>query len=172
MKYYRNIILRLIIAVSFVNLYELFYKIIFPITTYPAYFFIKMAYPANLINNTIFIGGNMINIIPACIAGMAYSLLLFLILFTKGISLNKSLKMFFIGAGLILIMNILRIDLLIFVLMEFGSDLFEKMHMVFWNFVSGVYVAMVWIYLVKKFKVKNIPIVSDIKELHKRINSS
>jgi len=113
----------------------------------------------------------MVNIIPACVAGMAYSLLLFLILFTRGISLNESFKMFFIGAGLILAMNILRIDLLIFILMEFGSDLFEKTHMIFWNFVSGVYVAIVWIYLVKKFKVENIPLISDIKELYKRINS-
>mgnify|MGYP003734933157 CR=1 FL=1 len=171
MKYYKNIILRLAFAILFVNLYGFFHKIIFPLTAYPAYFFIKLGYPANMINDAIFIGGNMVNIIPACVAGMAYSLLLFLILFTRGISLNESFKMFFIGAGLILAMNILRIDLLIFILMEFGSDLFEKTHMIFWNFVSGVYVAIVWIYLVKKFKVENIPLISDIKELYKRINS-
>ena len=67
-------------------------------------------------------------------------------------------------------MNILRIDLLIFVLLEFGSDLFDKIHLVFWNFISGLYVAFVWIFLVKKFKVKSIPVVSDVKELYKRIN--
>lgn len=171
MKYYKNILLRLLIAIIFVSLYEYFYKIIYPLTVYPAYFFINLAYPANLINNSIFVGSNMITIIPACIAGMAYSLLLFLILFTKGITLKKSLKMFFIGSGLILAMNILRIDLLSWILIEFGSDLFDKMHLLFWNFISGGYVALVWIYLVKRFKIKKIPIVSDIKELYKRINS-
>ena len=123
-----------------------------------------------MINNSIFISGIVINIIPACIAGIAYALLLFLIIFTKGISLKKSVRMFLFGSLLILLMNILRIDLLIFVLLEFGSDLFDKIHLVFWNFISGLYVAFVWIFLVKKFKVKSIPVVSDVKELYKRIN--
>jgi exosortase/archaeosortase family protein len=171
MKYYKNIMLRLIVAIIFVSLYEYFYKTIYLLTIHPAYFFIKLAYPANLMNNAIFVGNNMINIIPACIAGIAYSLLLFLILFTKGITLKKSLKMFFIGAGLILAMNILRIDLLIWILIEFGPDLFNKIHLIFWNFVSAGYVAIIWIYLVKKFKIRKIPIISDIKELYKRIDS-
>ena len=167
MKYYRNLGLRLLMGVIFTIFYGSFYSFIYHLTIYPAYFVINLFYNSYLANNSIFVGGNIINIISACIAGIAYALLLLLILFTNGISLGKSFKMFFVGSLLILIMNIMRIDLLIFVLVEFGSDLFDKVHLIFWNFVSGLYVAFVWIYLVKKFHVKGIPIVSDVKELLK-----
>ena len=68
-------------------------------------------------------------------------------------------------------MNVLRIDLLLIILIEGGSDSFDKVHLLFWNFVSGVYVAFVWIFLVKKFKVSEIPIWNDIIYLYESINS-
>ncbi len=169
MKYYWSLSFRLFIAVIFTVFYDVFYSIIYPLTVYPAYFFTNLFYGAYLVGNSIFVSGNVVNIIPACVAGIAYSLLLFLILFTKGISFGKGLKMFVVGSLLILVMNVLRIDLLIYVLVEFGSDLFDKVHLVFWNFISGLYVAFVWIFLVKKFRVSSIPIVSDVKYLYTSI---
>ena len=79
--------------------------------------------------------------------------------------------MFLVGILAIWIINLVRIILLIVILKELGSNYFDQVHLLFWHFISGVYVALVWIFLVKKFKVKKIPIVSDVKYLYKRINS-
>ena len=171
MKYLKRLGLRLGFGVVFMLFYGFYYNLLTPLTVYPSYFLIDLLYDANLINGAIFIENHVINFIPACIAVVAYALLFFLIIFTKDISLKKSVDMFLVGSVLILIMNILRIDLLLIILVEGGSDLFDKFHLLFWNFVSGVYVAFVWIFLVKKFKISRIPIVSDIKELYKRINT-
>jgi exosortase/archaeosortase family protein len=171
MKYYRNLGLRLVIIMIFIVFYEFYAKILSPLTIYPAYFIIDLFYSANLINGSIFIENYIIKFIPACIAVLAYALLFLLIILTKNIDFKKSLKIFLFGSLLILIMNIIRIDLLLFILVEFGDNMFDKVHLLFWNFVSGIYVAFVWIYLVKRFKIQEIPIVSDIKELYNRINS-
>ena len=71
--------------------------------------------------------------------------------------------MFFLGSLLILAMNLLRIIILIVLDIEFGKDYFDAVHLLFWNFVSGIYIALVWIFLVKKFKVSMVPYYSDLK---------
>ncbi|MBS3172489.1 hypothetical protein J4438_02840, partial [Candidatus Woesearchaeota archaeon] len=70
----------------------------------------------------------------------------------------------------IFIMNIIRIEILLFLLIKNNYNLFEQVHLLFWNFVSGIYVAFVWIILIKKYKINSIPIYSDIKYLYQRIN--
>ena len=60
---------------------------------------------------------------------------------------------------------LLRIVVLILVLYYAGQNWFDLIHLVFWRFVAGFYVALVWIFLVNKFKVKSIPVYSDVKEL-------
>jgi len=171
MEYYRKLSLRLILVVIFVIFYGFYDKILSPLTVYPSYFIIDLFYNANLIDGSIFIENYIIKFIPACIAVLAYALLFFLIVLTKNINFKKSLKIFLFGSLLILLMNIIRIDLLLFILVKFGDNMFDKVHLLFWNFVSGVYVAFVWIFLVEKFKIQEIPIISDVKELYKRIKS-
>ena len=166
MKYYSDLRLRLVSIVVFIVFYGFYDKILSPLTVYPSHFIIDLFYDANLINGSIFVENYVVKFIPACIAVLAYALLFFLIILTKDISLRKGLKVFFFGSLLILLMNIIRIDLLLFILVEFGDNMFDRIHLFFWNFVSGVYVAFVWIFLVKKFKIKKIPIVSDVKTLY------
>lgn len=170
MDYYKNLGFRLISAIVFILFYGFYERILSPFTVYPSHFIIDLFYNANLINGSIFIENYVINFIPACIAVLAYALLFFLIVLTKDINFKKGLKLFGLGSLLILIMNIIRIDILLFILVEFGDNMFDKVHLLFWNFISGAYVALVWIFLVKKFKIRTIPIFSDLKELHKRIN--
>jgi len=169
MNYEQNLVLRMIFGVLFMGFYGVYDKLLFPLTVYPSYFILNLFYDARLMDDAIFLQNSVIKFIPACIAVVAYSLLFLLIIFTKDIKLEKGLKMFFLGALLILAMNIIRIDLLLVVLVEFGSNWFDKLHLLFWDFVSGVYVAFVWIYLVKRYKVKSIPIYSDIRELYRGI---
>ena len=73
--------------------------------------------------------------------------------------------MFFIGAAAIFFMNIARIVILVFVYLNFGKNYFDLVHIVFWHVVSTIFVAAVWIALVEWYKIKQIPVYSDIKEI-------
>ena len=106
--------------------------------------------------------------IEACIATYAYYLIILLTLLTKEITLKTRIKIILIGSGLILLMNIIRIFILITITMNYGLYWFDIIHLAFWKFLSGIYVALVWILLVKIYKIKSIPIYDDIKYLYER----
>lgn len=81
---------------------------------------------------------------------------------------KKGSIMFLLGAILIYFANVARIGILSTIYFTQGSDVFEKYHLFIWNFVSGIYVALVWIFLTIKFKLKEIPMYSDIKYLYEK----
>ena len=165
MKYYGNLSLRLVAALLILIFYKIFYFIFIPLTLWLSYFTLKIFYNPVIQESSIFIEGKQLIFVPACAALSAYILLALLILFTKNIEFKKGVKLFFIGGLLILIMNLIRIDLLIIVLIEKGVNYFETLHLFFWKIVSSIYVALVWIFLVYKFKIKEIPVYSDAKAL-------
>ena len=167
-SYYSNLIIRFLIALIVTLYYSLFYVILMPITVYLSYFILSFFYDALLIGNSIGINNIGYNFIDACVAGAAYYLLFILIIGIKQLNLKKGLKMFFTGSLLILAMNVLRIIILIVISNEFGKNYFDAIHLLFWNFVSGIYIAFVWIFLVKKFNVDKIPFYSDLKFLFKK----
>ncbi|HLD15415.1 MAG TPA: pacearchaeosortase [Candidatus Nanoarchaeia archaeon] len=169
MNYYKNLSLRLVISLAILIFYKIFYFVFIPLTLYLSYFSLKLFYNPVLIDNSIFIKGNELVFVEACAALSAYLLLALLILLTKNINLKKSLKIFFVGSLLILAMNLIRIDVLIIVLIEKGVNYFETLHLFFWKILSSVYVALVWIFMTYKFKVKEIPVVDDFKTLKKKI---
>lgn len=149
-------------------LYGFGYFIFLWLTKNLSYFGLNIFYPVRLINNSIVVNNHAFTFISACVALPAYYLLLFLILTTKDIDFKHSVKLFFIGSLLILLLNIIRIDLLIISFINFGKDFFDSIHLVFWKFVSGLYVALVWIFLSKWYKIKNIPVYSDLKYLYSK----
>ncbi len=114
------------------------------------------------------IGDYTLKFVTACTATSAYYLLSILILLTKDISLKKGIKAFLVGALLILLMNLARIDILLIVLIEKGINMFESLHILFWEVISSLYVVGVWIFLTKKFRIKTIPVLSDMKELYRK----
>ena len=164
MKYVYNLILRILLC--FVPL-GLFYVIFTPLTLYGVYLLLY-GYNPIILGNGFIIKNQIFNLIEACIAGSAYYFLWFLMLFSKDIKIIKRIKIVLLGFALIYIMNIFRIALLVFISMNYGSNLFEAVHMIFWKFLVGVYVALVWIFLVYIFKIKSIPIYSDLKELYNK----
>jgi exosortase/archaeosortase family protein len=127
-----------------------------------------LGYPISVEGNLITLGENTLRFISACTATSAYYLLAILILLTKDMGLKRGMKIFIAGALLILLMNIVRIDILLIVLAEKGVNMFTSLHLIFWEFISSLYVAAVWIFLVKKFRIKNIPAITDIKELYRK----
>ena len=170
-NYEYKLIFRVLIATIFSIFINLFYIIFFPLTYYPIYYFFKILnYNVILqtVSSSLIFSNVIVTFIEACIAASAYYLLLLLIVATKDISFKDSVKMFLLGSLLILILNIVRIIILIFILLYSGTDFFNAIHIFFWQFISTIYVAGVWIFLVWKFKVKNIPIYSDLKYLYER----
>lgn len=75
--------------------------------------------------------------------------------------------MFLLGSLIILIANIIRIEALIIILLKGGQNYFETLHLFIWKILSSVFVAGVWIFLIKKFKIKSVPLISDIKAIRK-----
>ena len=85
----------------------------------------------------------------------------------KDIKLKTSLKMFFLGSFIILLANIIRIESLIIVLINGGKNYFETLHLLIWKVLSSIFVALVWIFLIKIYKIKSIPLISDFKQIRK-----
>jgi len=145
----------------------LFYLIFTPLTLYPVYFLLNIFFSASLTGTTILINNFPIELIPACIAGAAYYLLLILNLSVPNIKLKKRIKMILLSFSLLLFLNILRIFSLSLIFLS-GNSLFDAAHKLFWYLGSTVFVVGIWFIEVKIFKIKKIPIYSDIKFLYKK----
>ena len=163
MKKGYDLILRIIIA--FLIPYSLLRIIITPITLYISYFILKIFTETTLTLPFLIINQIPIEFIPACAAISAYYLLMLLVLLTKDIKLLTRIKMFFLGSLMILIINTIRIIALSLILVYYGNNLFESVHMFFWGLIGSLFVALIWIFLVKRYKIKTIPIYSDLKYL-------
>ncbi len=110
-----------------------------------------------------------VEIIEACVAGSAYYLILIFNLALPKIKLHKRLKMISFAFIVLLFINILRIFSLS---LMFAGDfyLFDMAHKLFWYLGSIIFVVGIWFAEVKLFKIKEIPIYSDIKLLYKKSN--
>jgi exosortase/archaeosortase family protein len=170
MDYYPTLILR--ILTPFILSYELLSKFILPLTLNTSYYIYRLFDPQIfLIDNYLITFNNSILFTPACAAISAYFFLLLLTVFTKDIKFLIRLKIFLIGSLTLFIVNIIRILVLIFVLERSGLSSFEQTHNFFWIFFGSLIVALIWIYLTKYYKIKSIPLYSDLKYLLKQINA-
>ena len=164
-SYLQYLFTRLFVALFFVLFGILIINKIFgPITFYLSYLTLQY-YSPQIISSTSFIINNIkLNFIPACIASGAYLLLMILTLTTE-LEFKKALKVIAQGFLLILIANLIRITLLILLLINNYSNLFETLHMLIWKLLSTVFVVLLWIFLTKVNKINNIPIYTDFKKV-------
>jgi exosortase/archaeosortase family protein len=169
MKNYLDIISRLFVAMLFVLAKPLYGPSIVNISAYLSYIPLKISLGAAISENIITLGLKSIAYVEACAAIGAYMFLGLLILFTRGIAWKLRLKLFGWGSLFILVANIIRIDLLALILVNNGADLFVTLHLFTWKILSGIYVALVWIFLVKKYDIREIPVVGDFKFLKKKL---
>jgi len=153
--------------------FPLIYFIFRPLTIYPVFYLLEIIYknvtlfPGTI---TLFVNGNYINIIDACISGSAYYLLIFL---NFSIPMKKDIRIksliFLIFAFLLL--NIARI--VIFTVVFNSSPLiFDAAHKLFWYLGSTFLVIILWFSSVFLFKIKSIPIFADIKNLLKNVKDN
>jgi len=154
----------LLILSSLFNLW-IFYFIFTPLTIYPVYFIIKAFFDTALMGNIILINKIIpIEMIEACIAGSAYYLLFILNLSMPNIKFRKRIKMILFSFLSLLVLNIMRIVALILVFM-FSISSFDITHKIFWYALSTIFVVGIWFLEVRIFRIKEIPVVSDIKSL-------
>ncbi len=150
----------------------LFYAIFTPLTIYPSYWLISQFYSIDRIGNYFYYGDYIIAIIEACVAGAAYYLLAALNLTTKGLTVWTRVKAFAFGALSLLALNIFRIVLLTLVLFSQGKNSFNQIHISFWIAGSTLFVAGIWILTTKVFRIKEVPVYSDFKEVLELVKSS
>ena len=162
------IILRyLILLILALNSY-LIYKIFTPLTIYFVSFLLKLIYSIIVFGTKILINQTTtIEIVPACVAGSAYLLLLILNLFVK-MSVRKRIYSILLSFVLLFILNVLRIFILsILLINEF--QYFDLTHKLIWYGLSTVFVIGIWFLIVKIFRIKQIPVYTDIKYIIKNI---
>ncbi len=158
----------IIILIALPNLF-IFYFIFTPLTIYPLFALFKIFFNNVLLTgNTFYFSEGIIEIIKACIAGSAYYLLFILNLSVPDITIKKRLKMLLFSFALLWILNILRIFILTLIFVSESSS-FELIHKLFWYVGTTIFVVLIWFIEVKTFKIKEIPIYSDIKYLFNKI---
>ncbi|MBI4448334.1 pacearchaeosortase [Candidatus Woesearchaeota archaeon] len=171
MDYTYNLIIRWFVALFFGVFFKIYYIIFSPPTFYASYLLLKMIGSPTIIEDgaifsegigAILMGGIVLRFVKACTAASAYFLLTILIALTKDIGWKKSLEMFAIGSILIFTFNLIRVNVLIAILVGLGVDWFNYLHLFFWKVLSTIAVVGIWILLIKAYKIKNIPVYSDV----------
>ena len=157
----------ILIILSAGNLY-LFYAVFTPLTVYPVSWILNIFYNAFLLNETtINLNGIIISIIPACVAGAAYYLLLILNMTTPMI-INKRIKSILFLFASFLVLNILRMIIFSALYLN-GFEYFNLAHKAVWYVGSTIILAGIWFVNVWIFNIKKIPVYTDIAEIVKSI---
>ncbi|MBU2522828.1 MAG: pacearchaeosortase [Nanoarchaeota archaeon] len=164
-----GIIVRYLAILILSLFYPVLNAILFFPTAYISYGVISLFYSASISGNMISFNGAQIELIDACISGLAYLLLIVLNLAVE-MPLKTRMKALSISLTAFFTFNILRISLLA-LLFSSGSQLFNYFHIFFWYFGSLIAVFLIWIFEVKTFKIKEDPFISDIKLLFKNIKN-
>jgi exosortase/archaeosortase family protein len=157
----------LLVLIILFSYSTLIYNIFISFTIYPVNFILSLFYNSAVSESMIFIENNTIEIIPACVGVSAYLLLLILNL-TIRMPLKRRLYSLVFSVFSLLILNILRISLLSSLLIgDFAY--FNELHKFLWYFMSIVLVITVWFATAYIFKIKEIPVYSDFKQIIKQI---
>ncbi len=153
---------------------SIFYFIFTPLTVYSSFFILsKVMEEVRLVPEVIsfvnpatviFFKGYFARIIPACVAGSAYYLLLILNLSTP-MSYGKRAKTLAFSLILFFLLNVARIAVFA-VLVPQGYAYFDLAHELTWYIGSTFMVVVIWFLSVFIFKISEIPLYSDLKILY------
>jgi exosortase/archaeosortase family protein len=163
-----SIPLRYVILLVFVILLPLLYKLLTPATIQGVVFILKFIYSTSINSQTIILNNNYhIEIISACVAGSAYLLLLILNLLTPMKTKQRIYSIVF-SMVVLYIFNVLRIVFLS-VLFVNKFKFYDITHKIFWYFISTIFIVLIWFFVVRLFKIKNVPFYTDVKSLCRNI---
>jgi len=145
----------------------LIYRIFTPLTINVSAALLNSLYKIVVYNDIIVINSlTFIQIIPACVAGSAYLLLLILNL-TVPMEFKRRIHAILLSFLILFVLNILRIFLLS-ILYHNNVPYVDFTHKLFWYVLSTVFVVFIWFLVVKIFSIKEIPAYTDFKYLMKK----
>jgi len=150
-----------VLLIGLGNLYVV-YKVLTPLTIYVLNAILSIFTETVLKGNMIETYRFLIEIVPACVAGSAFYLLLLLIMLTADIKPEVRTKAIISAFGMLFALNMLRILILVPIV---TTPYFETAHWIFWHLISTIFVVGVWFIIIKLYKIKAIPIYSDFKYL-------
>ena len=164
--------MRYLVALLAVVFSNFFLMVLYPLTFFAVTFLTSLFTSVRITGPQFGVGSFSFTFIDACVAVLAYVLLAVLLLTTSGLSFEQGLTLFFLGSFFHFLLNVLRIEFLIFVALMFGKNLFNTLHLFLWKLVSSVFVAGIWFFLVSYFAIEGIPVYSDwiflYRKLHRR----
>ncbi len=164
MKNYVLILIRYVIAILAVLSINVFYFIFKPLTIWILFPFLTLFFgKVIVIGNVLSFNNVSIELVNACIAGSAYLLLFLLNVLTPKISFVKRIYLFLVSSAMFLVLNLIRL-LISSSLLNSGSNWFSSTHLIFW-YSSIAFVVVIWFLCLRIFKIKEIPVYSDIKEI-------
>jgi exosortase/archaeosortase len=141
---------------------HIFYYLLTPLTIRSVSAGLNIFSEAVLVDNMIYFNGVIIEIIPACVAGAAFYLLVILTMSTFKIKPLVRAKIIITSITSLFVLNILRILILASFI---GSSQFTVLHWMFWHLISTLFIVVIWLSHIKIYKIKTIPIYSDMKYL-------
>jgi len=151
----------LVLILGLGNLFIL-QKILTPLTIHATNIILGIFTNTTLIINTIYTSFLIIEIAPSCVATSAFYLLLFMLLSTSNMTLKTRFSAALTAFTILFILNIARILILI----PIGTTpYFATTHWIFWHLISTLFVVATWFTTTKLYKIKSVPIYSDIKYL-------
>lgn len=156
-----------ILALGTSNLY-LIYKILTPATIHATNTILNLFTITTLTENIIHFNQTTIQIVPSCVAGSAFYLLLALLLSTANIKPKTRLNAILTAVAILFALNVTRILILTSLT---NSPNFETLHWIFWHIISTLFVVATYIATIKLYKIKSIPIISDIKYMKSLIRT-
>ena len=142
--------------------FYLIYKALTPLTIHTTNLLLNIFTPTTLTEDIIRFNQATIQIVPSCVAGSAFYLLLILLFSTANIKPTTRLYAILTATATLFILNITRILILASLT---TTPNFETIHWIFWHIVSTIFVAATYIATTKLYKIKSIPVYSDIKYL-------
>ena len=153
-----------ILLVLMFSILPYIYRIFTPLTVYSTAFLLGLFYKVVVYDAVILIRPeSYVQVIPACVAGSAYLLLLILNL-TVSMEIRKRIYSIIFSFIILFIVNVLRISLLSALYHE-KYVYFDFTHAFFWYFLSTVFVVLIWFLTVKIFSINKIPVYSDLKTI-------
>ncbi len=146
---------------------------LFPISQFfywISYYFLKIITEVKFVSGELLVGdGHRFLIIDACIAPSTYMFISFVFLMLP-IPFKKNIGLLLKALMMFTLMNLLRILLLMWVHVDFGLEVFQTFHFIFYEGISGILTAGIIIYFLKREHIKKTyPLVTDVLILFKEI---
>ncbi|MDA3856579.1 MAG: hypothetical protein PF569_10070 [Candidatus Woesearchaeota archaeon] len=169
MEFVKSIAIRYILIIVFINLFlfDFFSDFLGFIFTYISYFFLNLFFEISLVSGNILWQNHLFLIVDECIGVSAYILLTFLF-FSMHIKKEVLLKGWGFSILAYSIANLIRIVFLMAAFILFGENFFESIHLIFYEALTGIIVGLIFVYFYREYKIKEKPLVSDVKMILKK----